>query len=155
HVGSAHSFQTIHEALAKSMDGDTVLVEQGLYREKNIAISKAILLKGINHPVLDGESKYEIISVKSNHVTVDGFKLQHCGHSDMDDLAGIKIYDARNVTVKNNILDDTFFGIYTQFGTNCTIQNNQLTAYGEGETQIGNGIHCWKSDSMKIIDNSV
>ncbi len=154
-VGPPHTCKTIHQALLMARNGDTVLVEAGLYREKNIVVSKAILLQGVGYPVLDGENKYEILSVKSNHVIVDGFKIQHCGHSDLDDLAGIKIYDAQNVTIRNNILDDTFFGIYTQFGKNCTIQNNRIKAYGVREMQIGNGIHCWKSDSMIIIGNTI
>ncbi len=115
-VGPGQVCKTVSEGLLKAGNGDTVLVEAGLYREKNIVVRKSIVLKGIGYPVLDGESKYEVLSIKSSHVIVEGFKIQHCGHSDLDDLAGIKIYDTRNVTIRNNILDDTFFGIYTQFG---------------------------------------
>jgi nitrous oxidase accessory protein len=154
-VGHSQPFASIHGALLKAADGDTLLVFAGIYREKNIEINKAIVFKGMNYPVLDGESKYEIVSIKRSNVLMDGFKVQHCGHSDLDDLAGIKIYNAHNVTVQNNILDDTYFGIYSQFGTACIIRNNRLTAYGIAETQIGNGIHCWKSDSMKIVNNTI
>ena len=55
--------------------GDTVLVDAGYYKEKNLVINKRIVLKGINYPVLDGEKKYEIISVKANGVVVDGFRI--------------------------------------------------------------------------------
>ncbi|MES2619462.1 MAG: nitrous oxide reductase family maturation protein NosD [Bacteroidota bacterium] len=154
-VGSQQTFKTVHEGIFAAHDGDTVLVYPGLYLERNIVVNKAILLKGINYPVLDGERTYEILSIRRSNVTVEGFKVQRCGHSDMDDLAGIKIYDARNVIIRNNILDDTFFGIYTQFGTNCTIENNKITAYGSGESDIGNGIHCWKSDSITITNNTI
>jgi nitrous oxidase accessory protein len=73
----------------------------------------------------------------------------------MEDFAGIKIYNSRDVVIRNNILDDTFFGIYSQYGTNCTIEKNTLTAYSKQEQQAGNGIHCWKSDSMRIIANTI
>jgi len=96
-----------------------------------------------------------IISVKANGVVIDGFRIVHSGVSSLEDLSGIKIYDSKNVVIKNNILEDTFFGIYTQNGTNCIIQNNQLTASGKEEQQSGNGIHCWKSDSMEIIGNTI
>ena len=69
-----------------SKNGDTILVDAGVYFEKNIIVNKSIVLLGINHPVLDGEKKHEIISVKANNVIVDGFKLQHSGNSAMDDL---------------------------------------------------------------------
>lgn len=154
-VGKQQAVKTIQQALDIAVNGDTVLVDAGNYKEHNLIISKSIALIGINHPVLDGEHQYEIISVKANSVLVDGFKVIHSGVSSIEDYAGIKIYNVRDVIVRNNILEDTFFGIYSQYGTNCTIESNHLTAYGEQEQQSGNGIHCWKSDSMKIIGNTV
>jgi len=154
-VGKNKSVQSIQKALAIAQNGDTVLVYAGLYKEGNIFIKKSIVLKGINFPVLDGENKYEIISISANDVTVDGFKVQHAGRSEIKDLAGIMIYDSYNVTIINNILDDTNFGIYSQHSRKCTIKNNSITAYGKNEVQSGNGINCWRSDSLLIIGNTI
>jgi nitrous oxidase accessory protein len=154
-AGKLQAIKTIQQAIQIAAKGDTVLVDAGLYQEKNLIINKTIFLIGIGHPVLDGEKKYEIISIKADGVVVDGFKIMHSGISSMEDFAGIKIYNSRNVIIKNNILEDTFFGIYSQYGTNCTIEKNTLTAYSKIEQQSGNGIHCWKSDSMRIIANTV
>ncbi len=155
HVGKHQNIKTIQQAIDQCKNGDTIIVDAGNYFEKNMIVSKSIVLTGIDHPVLDGEKKYEIISVKASGVIVDGFKLQHSGNSDMNDLAAIKIYNSRDVIIRNNILDDNFFGIYTQYGTNCTIINNQIHAPGKSELQNGNGIHCWKSDSIRVIANKV
>jgi nitrous oxidase accessory protein len=154
-VGRDKVITTISKGIQIASKGDTVEVSAGIYKEKNLIIDKSIFLKGINHPVLDGESKYEVISIKSNYVVVDGFKVIHSGVSSINDYAGIKIYDAHHVIIRNNILEDTFFGIYIQYGTNCSIENNKLIAFGKQEQQSGNGIHCWKSDSLKIIANHV
>lgn len=154
-VGKQQKFTTIKQALAAVTNGDTVFVESGTYFEKNIEVLKSIALIGINYPVLDGEHKYEIISIKANSVLIEGFKVQHSGVSSIEDFAGIKICNKRDVIVRNNILDDTFFGIYVQAGQNCTIENNRLTAYALEEQASGNGIHCWKSDSLRIIANTV
>ncbi len=89
--------KTIQQGLLLAADGDTVLVEPGHYHEKNIIINKSIFLIGINHPVLDGDHTYEIISIKANGVVVDGFKLIHSGISSIEDYAGIKIYNCRDV----------------------------------------------------------
>lgn len=155
YVGAHGEYKSIKGALLIVKDGDTVLVDAGNYKEQTLVITKRIVLKGIQYPVLDGQRKYEIIAVKANGVTIDGFRIVHSGISSLDDIAGIKIYDRRNVVIKNNILEDTFFGIYTQNGSNCLIQNNQITASSKEEQQSGNGIHCWKSDSMQIIGNTV
>ncbi len=154
-IGKQQTIKTIQHALIVAVNGDTVLVEQGHYHEKNISINKSIFLIGINHPVLDGDNKYEVISIKANGVVVDGFKVIHSGISSIEDYAGIKIYSCRDVVIRNNILEDTFFGIYTQYGTNCTIEKNKLLSYSKEEQQSGNGIHCWKADSMRIIANTV
>ena len=146
---------SIQQALALAVNGDTILVNAGVYKEGNFVINSSIVFKGINNPVLEGENKYEIISIKSNNVTVDGFTLLHAGRSEIKDIAGIKIYNVHNVTIINNILDDTNFGIYTQYGSKCTIKNNKLISYGTEELQSGNGIHCFKGDSMLIIGNTI
>ncbi len=154
-VGKDRKIKNITLAIQLAKSCDTILVDSGTYHEKNLVVNKKLYLKGIGYPVLDGEKAYEIISVKANGTIIDGFKLIHSGVSSMDDMGGIKIYDCRDVTIVNNILEDTFFGIYVQFGKHCTIQNNRLIAYSLEEQQSGNGIHCWKSDSLKIIGNKV
>lgn len=154
-VDKSKDISSIHKALAIAVNGDTILVNAGVYKEGNITINTSIVFKGINNPVLDGENKYEIISIKSSNVVVDGFMLQHTGRSDIEDLAGIKIYNVSHVTIINNTLDDTNFGIYTQYGSKCTIKNNKLISYGTEEFQSGNGIHCFKCDSMLIIGNTI
>jgi nitrous oxidase accessory protein len=154
-VGSNQIIKTIQEAIQKADARDTVFVSAGIYYEKNILINKSISVFGINYPVLDGKNKTEIVSIKANHVVFSGFKIQHTGSGTLDDPAGIKIYNSKYVTVSNNILDDTFFGIYVQYGVGCIIKNNKLKAYGNQEQEIGNGIHCWKSDSIQIIANHI
>jgi nitrous oxidase accessory protein len=154
-VGGKYAHISIKKAISFAVEGDTILVHPGIYKEGNIIINKRIFLKGVKLPILDGEHKFELISIKANGVVVDGFKIVHSGVSSMEDMGGIKIYDCRDVVIQNNVLEDTFFGIYTQFGKNCSILNNRLKAYSKEEQQSGNGIHCWKSDSMRIIGNTV
>lgn len=154
-VGKNKEYATVTAAIKAANTGDTVLVSAGLYREKNLIIAKKIVLKGTGYPVLDGEKKYEVISIKTNGVVVDGFRIIHSGVSSIEDMGGIKIYDSRDVVIKNNILEDTFFGIYVQYGKHCIIENNRITAYALEEQQSGNGVHCWKSDSLQIIGNTV
>lgn len=154
-VGKNKAFATVAAAIQAARTGDTVLVSAGLYREKNLIIDKKIVLKGTGYPVLDGEKKYEVISIKTNGVVVEGFRIIHSGVSSIEDMGGIKIYDSRDVVIRNNILEDTFFGIYVQYGKHCIIENNRITAYALEEQQSGNGIHCWKSDSLQIIGNTV
>lgn len=155
HVGIKQPFKTIQSALAKTKNGDTIYIHKGLYKEGNIIIRNAITLIGIDRPIIDGDKKYEVLSIKSSHVTVKGLRIQHSGYASLDDPGGIKVYDATRVNIIDNELYDNFFGIYIQFSTQCLIKNNKIIAFGKEEQTIGNGIHCWKSDSLQIIGNSM
>lgn len=155
HVGKNYPCHSIKEALAKCTRADTVFVHEGIYKEGNLIIDKSIVFIGVEWPVLDGQKKFEVVSIKADSVTMSGFKVQHSGFATLDDPGGIKVYDSKYVTISNNILDDNFFGIYIQYGKHCVIKNNRIRAYGVEEQQIGNGIHCWKSDSLQIIANNV
>ncbi len=155
HVGNKGSNSSIQQAIDSSRPNDTIFVHKGIYKEGNIIINKKLTLIGIDKPVLDGEKKFEIISIKADSVLFDGFIIQHSGFATLDDPCGIKIYDATDVIIQHNELDDNFFGIYIQYGKNCIVKNNIIKAYGIEEQQIGNGIHCWKSDSVQIVGNYI
>lgn len=154
-VGPTQISKTIHHALAAAIDFDTILVEKGIYKEGNIIIDKPIFLIGQNFPSLDGEKKYEILSIKADDVTIQGFRVLNSGYGSLNDPGGIKIYESNHVTIKENILYNNFFGIYIQYCNKCLILNNTIVAFGEKEQEIGNGIHCWKSDSLQIIGNKI
>jgi nitrous oxidase accessory protein len=155
HVGKTKPFQSIQRAVDAAENGDTILVDAGVYKEGGIIIQKSIVLKGIDHPVLDGEYKHEILFIKGRNITIDGFKLQNTGRSEIKDIGAIMIYDSYHVTAINNIVDNANFGIALQNSKNCIVKNNSITAYGKNEVQSGNGIHCWKSDSLLIIGNTI
>lgn len=154
-VGPGKPFSSIRKALSTAKDGDSVLVYHSLYREGNIVVNKSVVMLGIEYPVLDGERIYEIVSIKRPNVVFKGFHIRNSGFSSLHDPCGIKVYDGVNVRIENNILDNNFFGIYLQYSKNCVVKNNRCTAYAKEEHQIGNGIHCWKSDSIQVIGNKI
>lgn len=154
-VGVNKSIKSINKAIAIAKSGDTILVHKGLYKEGNITINKKVVFMGKDFPVLDGETKYEVVSIKADSVTFQGFKVINSGYSSLNDPAGIKVYNKSHITIQNNILENNSFGIYIQNGRNCLIKNNKIKAYGTEEQRIGNGIHCWKSEHLQIIGNTV
>ena len=154
-VGQAYSQKSIQQAILHANDHDTVFVEGGIYKEGNVVVDKPIVLIGHQQATIDGQKRFEVLSIKSDSVTISGFTIQHSGLATLEDPGGIKVYDGRFVVIENNILEDNFFGIYIQFGKNCIVKNNHIRAYGKEEQEIGNGIHCWKSDSMQIVGNTI
>ncbi|GAB1397826.1 MAG TPA: nitrous oxide reductase family maturation protein NosD [Saprospiraceae bacterium] len=154
-VGKNFPYKTIKEALAASENSDTLIINPGLYREGNIVIEKAVSIIGVNLPIIDGEHKYEVISVKSSNVLVKGLKVINSGIATLEDPCGIKVYQSENVTIRENVLIDNFFAIYLMSSINCTVEQNYVSASATEEQAIGNGIHCWKSKDLKIINNFI
>jgi nitrous oxidase accessory protein len=145
--------QSIKEAIKLSYPFDTIFIFPGHYAEKNISIDKPIVIIGRDKPVIDGEKKYEIFSVKSSNVVIQGLVLIDGGRSSMNDIAGIKVYLSHNVVISNNTLRNMFFGIYFQECSKSIAENNNVSSEGINEIQTGNGIHCWKSNEMFISNN--
>ncbi len=73
----------------------------------------------------------------------------------LDDPGGIKVYESSNVRIFYSVLYDIFFGIYIQYCKNILAKNNQIIAFGKAEQEIGNGVYCWKSDSLPMIGNKI
>lgn len=154
-VGKNRAVKSVKQAVLLAKPGDTVRVDNGVYREGNILINKRIVLIGINFPVLDGQKMAEVVSVNADSVVVRGFRVVNSGKSALNDPCGIKVFDRNYVVIENNILDDNYFGIYIQNGKHCIVKNNRIKAYGKDEQMIGNGIHCWKSEQLQIIGNHI
>ena len=70
-VGASQTTGTIKEAVSRSTDGDTILIFPGIYKEGQLTITKRLFIKGVNYPVLDGETKTEIMTIRCNGVIVE------------------------------------------------------------------------------------
>lgn len=154
-VGKGMKETTIKNALLKADNGDTILVEKGIYKEQNIIIEKSVYLKGIGFPELDGEDKYENLTIRANFVIVEGFHFTHSGKSSYNDLASLKIVGSRDILIKDNRFTNSFFGIYCQNVNRVVVAGNILHSNAKDEISSANGIHCWKSENLQILNNTV
>jgi nitrous oxidase accessory protein len=154
-VGPAARYQTIAAAVAAAQPGDRILVQAGTYQESNIRIDKAISLIGLNQPVIDGNWNGEILTIVSNDVVVRGFVIKNVEVSYIKDFAAIRVIESRRVTLENNTILNSFFGIYLQRSAECTIRNNVVRGEGLSETGSGNAIHLWYCDDSRIEGNQL
>jgi len=145
----------IQQAIDQAADGDSLVFASGIYRVNAITIRKPLTLIGIDYPVLDGEGKGNILLVAAKHVTIQGFKIINTGKSNMDDSAAIKFFDSKHCIIRDNILDQTFFGLHFSNSSNLTIINNTIHTDAIREFEVGNGIHLWKCRNSFIGNNKV
>lgn len=152
-VGKNQPVTSIRKAIELAKEKDTILVQPGIYKEGNIILNKNIILLGQNYPVLDGEKKFEILTVSGVNITIKGFQLQNCGQSAMNDYASIKVIDAKNVLIEGNRVINSFFGIHFSNSSFVTIRHNSISGSPTSEQNTGNGIHLWKCNHA-VIDNN-
>jgi nitrous oxidase accessory protein len=154
-VGKDQLITSVKKAIELAKDGDTVLLQKGIYKEGNIIISKSIRLIGVNEPILDGENKYEILTVTGEKILVKGIHFRNSGYSSMNDYASIGLVDARNCIIENNKIEHAYFGIHVNNSSNCIISENIITGTPKTEQTSGNAINLWKCDSIIVESNDV
>ena len=154
-VCSSCSVKTIKEAIDQASNGDIILVKKGTYKEANIKIDKEITLIGEDMPVIDGEKKGEIITIGSDNVTVDGFRIINVGLSYTTDYASVRVVTSSNFLIQNLELEKLFFGIYLQKSNNGKVLNNKVKGEAVTEFNSGNAIHLWYCNNVEIRGNDV
>ena len=154
-VGKNKTINTLRQGIKAAKDGDTVFLNKGIYKEGNIIIDKAIHLIGIDEPVLDGDYKNEILTLTGKNIMIKGIHFANAGYSSMNDYAAIKIIDATNVIIENNIISNASFAIHIANSTHSVIRNNTIKGTNKSEHSSGNGIHLWKCEHMMIENNSI
>lgn len=154
-VGPSEVISSLRKAIDKANDGDTILLQKGVYKEGNIVITKSIRLIGVGQPVLDGENKNEILTLAGSSILVKGIQFANAGYSAMNDYAAIKIIDASHVIVENNTITNAYFAIHVANTSYSIIRNNTIKGTPKTEQTTGNGIHLWKCNNMLIRDNHI
>jgi nitrous oxidase accessory protein len=54
-VGPQHEITSLKNAISMAVDGDTIIVKKGHYKEGNITVTKSLVFIGEDYPLLDGE----------------------------------------------------------------------------------------------------
>ncbi|HEX6170552.1 MAG TPA: nitrous oxide reductase family maturation protein NosD [Chitinophagaceae bacterium] len=154
-VGKDKAISTLREGIKTAKDGDTILLNKGIYKEGNIIINKAVYLVGIDGPVLDGENKNEILTLTGKNIVIKGIHFANAGYSSMNDYAALKIIDATNILIENNSMINASFAIHLANTINSVIRNNTIKGNNKSEHSSGNGIHLWKCANMLVEYNSI
>jgi nitrous oxidase accessory protein len=154
-VGKDQPVTSLTKAIQIAKDKDTILLRPGVYTEGTITITKAITLIGINYPVLDGESKDEILLVSGHDIRIIGLCLKNSRYSSSNDYAAVDIVNATRIWVENNKIINAHFGIHGNNSSHCIIRNNYILGTPRSEQVSGNGIHFWKSNHILIENNHI
>lgn len=154
-VSPGGELSSLRAAVDRADSGDTVVLQEGTYSERNLLIDKTLTIRGEGRAVVDAGGEGSVLIVRADHVTIRDLEVRGSGVSFMDDNAGILVEESADIRLENLLLNQNFFGIYLAQVDGGTIRNNTLTAMGERETKSGNGIHLWYSRNIDIVGNRV
>ncbi|MDP3850808.1 MAG: nitrous oxide reductase family maturation protein NosD [Luteolibacter sp.] len=155
HVGPGKEHATLRGALNAAGAGDTITVHSGTYREGALLVDKPIQLVGEDWPVLDGEGKYQIVTITAAGVEMSGFEVRNGGAGSLEDVAGIKVSGTRQAVVRNNRVRNCNFGIYVSKANECRILDNDVLGVQGGAHESGNAIHLWSCENITVTGNKV
>ncbi|MCL6285821.1 right-handed parallel beta-helix repeat-containing protein [Ruegeria sp. 2012CJ41-6] len=136
----------IQDYVDQAQQGDTVLVEPGVYNQTVYIDKPNITLRGLrdgdNWAVMDGEYILNDGLITSGHSsTIEGFYVK--GYKGN----GIMTQGANNFKILNNYVEGAFYGIFPQYGTNGLLQGNTVTGAEDA------GIYVGMSDNIDVIEN--
>jgi len=142
-------FNSIQDAIDASNDGDKIIVYPGIYNE-SIIINKSISLisNDKNNTIIrypDNKTMVSLIKIIVDYCTIDNFTI--IGNNRKPNSNGIEIISSNN-SINNNIIKDTYYGLFKKNSNNNIIFNNDLI---ENEY----GIYMANSNDNQIISNNI
>jgi nitrous oxidase accessory protein len=155
HVSNGGTFTSIGAAVRAAPPHSRIEIENGTYREPTIVVDKPLEIIGKGLPLLDGENLRAIIVIKSDGVTLRGLHLTRAATSYVKDIAAIRVENSNGCVIRDNRIDDSFFGIYLAKSNDCVIERNVIRSNRRSEMTAGNGIHLWASSRNLIASNVV
>ena len=166
-----HPYQLIQDGIDVSVDGDSIYVFNGTYREI-LSISRSIALQGENPQItiIDGMVDGNAINIFSDYVRINGFTITNTTYPPYETYQGIFLSNVNHCTISENIIFSTENGIALTNSSDTTItgnimRNNNLGILlsGSSDNTItrntifdnGCGIFLWSSLYTMIASNII
>jgi nitrous oxidase accessory protein len=146
---------TLQSRIDNAEAGELVIVDGGVFHER-IMIEKSITLVARNSPVIDGDALGDVVTITADDVTFTGFVVRGSSRKISLEPAAIKVNRADRVTLRGNLIEDSYFGIHLRATADSTIENNVLDlSEGVDIGRRGYGIYMWRVTNSVIHGNVI
>jgi len=149
----AESFQPLQPLIDAASKGDTVIPPPGIYAGP-VIIDAAITLDGQNQVTIDGGGKGSVVYLDTDGASIRNLRLINSGESHNDIDAAIQVRGNFNV-IKDNVIEETLFGIDLGQAENNIIRRNKISSKGNDIGMRGDAIRLWYSFNNQILDNEI
>ena len=160
-INTTYNYDAIQAAIdcALTMDGNTILVDIGIYRE-HVVVDKTLSIVGADprNTVIDGNGTGTAISVKADNVKVESFTIRNSSESGVrliggnytqiqnnkitNNYCGVNVSSSYNMIFSNEIASNQYCGVLITGGSSTIFENN-ITSNNYGiyvnSSQASNG----------------
>lgn len=146
-VSKDGTIKSIQDAIDIANYHDMILIKNGTYFE-NIVIDKSVTLIGENRTttIIDGRKAGNVIKINSEQVNIFNLTIQHSGIYFPNSGINLSSTDA---TIKNNIIQNNFYGMTIHNGQNNVIEKNLI------QKNQNCGIYMSNSSKNNIFENII
>ena len=148
--------QSVQAAIDAAAPGDVIEIRRGHYRGA-LQVAKALTLRGIDRPTIDGELLANTISVRAENVTIEGLIVSNSGGETRQQHAGVYLYPgSHHAVVRRCDFSYTLFGLWIEKANDVLIEGNLITGKRDFSSPArGNGIQLYNTRRARIIGNKV
>ena len=132
--------KSIKTAIHLAKAGDTIIIDNGTYKEGLVIIDKSISIIGKNDVIIDGNSENHVFDVRANDVKIQNLKIINGGVSDLFEFAGIHAERVKGCQFLNNQFENTAYALYLAEVNNCVLRDNKSIGQAKNEVSGGNGL---------------
>lgn len=146
---------TLQEAINQAPDGAKITLQAGEY-VGNILINKPLTIDGIDkNAIIVGDGAGSVITINSSNVVLKNLTVKNSGNSVENIDSGILAKNVNHITLDNNRVEDTLFGINLEQVNRSKITNNFVTSKDLPLGVRGDAIRLWYSHDNQVVSNTI
>jgi nitrous oxidase accessory protein len=148
--------EAIQPVLDGAAPGDVVEIHRGHYTG-HLRIAKALTLRGIDRPTIDGQAQGDTIRITSPDVRIEGLIVRDSGTSLKDQNAGIYVQPgSHRAVIARCELTHNLFGLWIEKANDVHVEHNVITGLRELDSaRRGNGVQLYNTDGARITGNQI
>ncbi len=150
---AATDYPQFQELVDKAGKNATLIPPPGIYSGP-VILEFPLTIEGQGQVTIDGGGKGSVIYIDTDGAVIKGLHLTNSGDSHNDIDAGVQVRGNFNV-VKDNVIDNTLFGIDLQSSNNNIVRRNRISSKPVELGVRGDAVRLWYSFNNKITDNII
>ncbi len=145
----------LQDAIDKAPAGSKIELKEGEYHG-NIVINKPLTIDGLNKKAhIVGDSTESVITIKSSNVVIKNLTIKGTGESHEKTNSAIVAQDVNNISIENNHIEDSLFGVFFDRVNRSKMIDNYITSKDLDLGLRGDGIKLWYAHDNQIVGNTI